>query len=58
MGDGGIFGMNVNLGLRKGDLINILTKSQGEHLLTLVNRNQESDLPAHTALLCQSLGDE
>lgn len=51
IGDGGIFGMNVNLGLIKGDLINILTKSQGEHLLTFVNRNQESDLPAHTALL-------
>jgi autotransporter family porin len=50
-GTGGIFGMNVDLGLVKGDLIDILTKSQGEHLLTFVNRNQETDLPAHTTLL-------
>jgi hypothetical protein len=35
-GTGGIFGMNVDLGLVKGDLIDILTKSQGEHLLTLL----------------------
>jgi outer membrane autotransporter protein len=51
IGIGGIFGMNVDLGLIKGDFINILTKSEGEHLLTFVNRNQGSDLPAHTALL-------
>jgi hypothetical protein len=50
-GTGGIFGMNVDLGLVKGDLIDILTKSQGEHLLTFVNRNQGTDLPAHTTLL-------
>jgi outer membrane autotransporter protein len=50
-GTGGIFGMNADLGLVKGDLIDILTKSQGEHLLTFVNRNQETDLPAHTTLL-------
>ena len=50
-GTGGIFGMNVDLGLVKGDLLDILTKSQGEHLLTFVNRNQETDLPAHTTLL-------
>jgi outer membrane autotransporter protein len=51
VGKGGIFGMNVDLGLIKGDLINILKTSEGEHLLTFVNRNQGSDLPAHTALL-------
>jgi outer membrane autotransporter protein len=51
IGDNGIFGMNVDLGLIKGDLINILTKSQGEHLLTFVNRNQGSDLSANRALL-------
>jgi outer membrane autotransporter protein len=51
VGTGGIFGMNVDLGFIKGDLINILKTSEGEHLLTFVNRNQGSDLPAHTALL-------
>src|SRR5262249_52189560 len=51
IGTGGIFGMNVDLGLIKGDLINVLTKSQGEHLLTFVNRTKASDLPGHTALL-------
>jgi hypothetical protein len=51
IGTGGIFGMNVDLGLIKGDLIEILTKSEGEHLLTFVNRNQGSDLPVNTALL-------
>jgi outer membrane autotransporter protein len=51
LGTGGIFGMNVDLGLIKGDLIEILTKSEGEHLLTFVNRNQGSDLPVNTALL-------
>jgi len=51
IGTGGIFRMNVDLGLVKGDLIEILTKSEGEHLLTFANRNQGSDLPANTALL-------
>jgi outer membrane autotransporter protein len=51
VGTGGIFGMNVDLGTVKGDLIDILTKSQGEHLLTFVNRNQGTDLPEHTTLL-------
>jgi outer membrane autotransporter protein len=51
VGTGGIFGMNVDLGLIKGDLIEILTKSEGEHLLTFVNRTQGSDLPVNTALL-------
>lgn len=51
IGTGGIFGMNVDLGLIKGDLIEILAKSEGEHLLTFVNRNQGSDLPVNVALL-------
>jgi outer membrane autotransporter protein len=50
-GTGGIFHMNVDLGLIKGDLIDILSTSEGEHLLTFVNRNQGSDLPVNTALL-------
>jgi hypothetical protein len=43
--------MNVDLGLIKGDLIHILKTSEGEHLLTFVNRNQGSDLPVNVALL-------
>jgi T5SS/PEP-CTERM-associated repeat protein len=52
VGTGAIFGMNVNLGLIKGDLINILDHSEGRHLLTFVNRNQGSDLPVNRAMTC------
>jgi outer membrane autotransporter protein len=51
IGTGAIFGMNVDLGAIKGDLVNILTKSQGLHLLTFTNRTQGSDLPENRALL-------
>ncbi len=56
-GTGGIFGMNVDLGLIQGDLIEILTKSEGRHLLTFVNRNQGSDLPVNSALLVVRTAD-
>ena len=43
VGTGAIFGMNLNLGLIKGDLINILDHSEGRHLLRHVSTS--SDLP-------------
>jgi outer membrane autotransporter protein len=57
IGTGGIFGMHVDLGLIKGDLIDILKTSEGEHLLTFVNRNPGSDLPVRVALLVVRTAD-
>jgi Pertactin len=51
IGTGGIFKMNNDLATIKGDLIEILTKSEGVHLLTFNNRTAGSDLPVNTALL-------
>jgi hypothetical protein len=51
VGIGGIFHMNVDLGRIQGDLINVLTTSEGTHSLTFANRSPGSDLPAHVALL-------
>ncbi|PWT85408.1 MAG: hypothetical protein C5B58_03135 [Acidobacteria bacterium] len=51
LGSGGIFLLNNDLAAIKGDLIEILTKSEGDHLLTFLNRTQGSDLPVNTALL-------
>ena len=51
IGTGGIFRENNDLAAIKGDLIEILTKSEGEHLLTFNNRTAGSDLPVNTALL-------
>jgi hypothetical protein len=50
-GTGGIFQMNNDLAAIEGDLIEILTSSTGEHLLTFKNRTAGSDLPVNTALL-------
>jgi outer membrane autotransporter protein len=57
-GTGGIFGMHVDLGLIQGDLIYILKTSEGEHLLTFVNRTPGSDLPVNVALLVVRAPDE
>jgi T5SS/PEP-CTERM-associated repeat protein len=51
VGTGGIFRENNDLAAIKGDLIEILTKSEGVHLLTFNNRTAGSDLPVNTALL-------
>jgi outer membrane autotransporter protein len=51
IGTGGIFKLNNDLAAIKGDLIEILTKSEGVHLLTFNNRTTGSDLPVNTALL-------
>jgi hypothetical protein len=50
-GTGGIFRENNDLAAIKGDLIDILTHSEGEHLLTFNNLTPGSDLPVNTALL-------
>jgi hypothetical protein len=57
VGTGGIFGMNVDLGLIQGDLMYILKTSEGQHLVTFVNRNQGSDLPVNVALLVVRTSD-
>jgi outer membrane autotransporter protein len=56
-GTGGIFKLNNDLAAIKGDLIEILAKSEGRHLLTFNNRTAGSDLPVNTALLVVRTSD-
>ena len=51
VGTGATFEMNIDLAAIKGDLISILTHSEGTHLITFSNRNQGADLPVNVALL-------
>ena len=57
LGTGGIFGMRVDVGEIKGDLLTVLTKSEGRHLLVFANRNQSTDLPQNSALLVVKTSD-
>jgi outer membrane autotransporter protein len=51
VGTGATFGMNIDLAAIKGDLISILTHSEGTHLITFSNLSQGADLPVNQALL-------
>ena len=57
VGTGATFGLNIDLGLKKGDLVNVLSTSEGLHLIDFSNRDQSVDLPAHVALLVVKTAD-
>ena len=57
VGTGATFGMNIDLGQIRGDLIAILTSSQGLHLIEFSNRDQSADLPVNVALLVVKTAD-
>ena len=56
-GNGGIFGMNVNLPAFQGDLLEIQDTSQGAHSLSISNLNQGADPVPNKALLVVTTGD-
>ena len=57
VGTGATFGMNIDLGQIRGDLLAILTSSQGLHLIEFSNRDQSADLPVNVALLVVKTAD-
>ena len=57
VGTGATFGMNIDLGQIRGDLVAILTSSQGLHLIEFSNRDQSEDLPVNVALLVVKTAD-
>ena len=57
VGTGATFLMNIDLGQIRGDLIAILTGSQGRHLIEFANRDQSADLPVQVALLVVTTAD-
>ncbi|MBV9276508.1 MAG: autotransporter outer membrane beta-barrel domain-containing protein, partial [Verrucomicrobia bacterium] len=56
-GTGGVFGMNIDLGLQLGDRIDITGASAGSHLLTFVDVGRGLDLRRNAALLLVETAD-